>query len=134
MDYDSRRTGDRFLDTGSTPVYSTRLCFDEHLSIKVFKTRIYLICAFRNPYDVVSESWKNCYQLSIGGIRKWVKREYGIDISKSSVCAVRNKCGAEKLEVGAGKIIPKLKSNKELAVLEAFKFMGLLTEEGKQGN
>ena len=22
MDYDSRRTGDRFLDTGSTPVYS----------------------------------------------------------------------------------------------------------------
>ena len=31
-------------DAGSIPASSTRLCFDEHLSIKVFKTRLYLIC------------------------------------------------------------------------------------------
>ncbi len=55
MDYDSRSTVNRFLDTGSTPVYSTIPCFDEHLSIKVFKTRMYLICGFRNPFKAESE-------------------------------------------------------------------------------
>jgi len=69
----------------------------------------------------LEEKDKDYYPLTIGGVRKWVKMEYGLDISKSSVCAVRDKCGADKLEIGAGKIIPKLKSDKELAVLEAFK-------------
>ena len=73
-----------------------------------------------------SEYWKDCYQLSIGGVRKWVKKAYGIDISKSSVCAVRDKCGADRLEIGAGKLVPKLKSKKELAVLEAFKALGFI--------
>ena len=97
----------------------------------MFKTRLYLIYAYRNPDDVVSEYCKDCYQLSIGGIIKWVKKTYGIDISKSSVCAVRDKCGADKLEIGAGKIVPKLKSKKELAVLEAIKALGFIanTEE-----
>ena len=61
-DYDSRRTVNGSLDTGSTPVYSTTPCFDEHLSnlsIKVYKTRIYLICGFRNPYEAESEKWQN---------------------------------------------------------------------------
>ena len=109
------------MDTGSIPVWSTIPCFDEHLSnlsIKVYKTRIYLICGFRNPYEAESEKWKNTIQLSIGGVRKWVKRAYGLDISKSSVCSVRDKCGADKLEIGAGKIVPSLKSKKELAVLK----------------
>ena len=88
MDYDSRRTGDRFLDAGSTPAYSTIPCFDEHLSIKVFKTRIYLICGIRNPYEAESEKWQNSCQLSIGGVIKWVNKVYGLDISKSSVCSV----------------------------------------------
>ena len=119
------------MDTGSTPVWSTTPCFDEHLSIKVFKTRIYLICGIRNPYEAESEKWQNTIQLSIGGVRKWVKKSYGMDISKSSVCSVRDKCGADKLEPGAAKIVPKLKSNKELAVLEAFKALGFIanTEE-----
>ncbi len=34
------------------------------------------------------------YPLSIDGVRKWVQSEFGIHISKSSVCAVRDKCGA----------------------------------------
>ncbi len=110
---------------GGTPLYSTIPCIDEHLSVRVFKTRIYLICGYRNPYEAESEKWQNTYSLSIGGVRKWVKKSYGIDISKSSVCSVRDKCGADKLEIGARKIVPNLKSKKELAVLEAFKFMGL---------
>ena len=105
-------------DAGSIPARSTIPCIDEHLSIKVFKTRIYLICGFRNPYEAESEKWQNTYQLSIGGVRKWVKKSYGLVISKSSVCSVRDKCGADKLEIGAGKIVPSLKSKKELAVLK----------------
>ncbi|OQA24072.1 MAG: hypothetical protein BWY61_01289 [Firmicutes bacterium ADurb.Bin354] len=121
-------------DTGSTPVRSTIPCFDEHLSIKVFKTRIYLICGIRNPYEAESEKWQNSYQLSIGGVRKWVKRSYGLDISKSSVCSVRDKCGADKLEPGAAKIVPCLKTKKEIAVLEAFKALGFISEIEEQGN
>ncbi|MBR1876408.1 MAG: hypothetical protein IJ805_04805 [Lachnospiraceae bacterium] len=121
------------MDTGSTPVYSTTPCIDEHLSIKVFKTRIYLICGIRNPYEAESEKWQNTYQLSIGGVRKWVKMRYGFENSKSSVCSVRDKCGAGKLEPGAAKIVPKLKSKKELAVLEAFKALGFIIEKEEQG-
>ena len=77
---------------------------------------------------------KDEFPLSINGVRKWVQSEFGIRISKSSVCAVRDKCGAYKLEAGAGKVIPKLKSSKEQAVLEAFKALGLLSEDIEQGN
>ncbi len=121
------------MDAGSIPAWSTTMCFDEHLSIKVFvKTRMYLICGFRNPFEAESEKWQNSYQLSIGGVRKWVKRSYGLDISKSSVCSVRDKCGADKLELGAGKIVPKLKSKKELAVLEVLKALGFMSEIEEQ--
>ncbi|MCR5232540.1 MAG: hypothetical protein K6E53_01335 [Lachnospiraceae bacterium] len=60
--------------------------------------------------------------MSIGGIRKWVKKEYGLDISKSSVCSVRDKCGATDLKAGAATVVPKLKTAKEQAVLEAFRY------------
>ncbi len=77
---------------------------------------------------------KDDFPLSIDGVRKWVQSEFGIHISKSSVCAVRDKCGADKLEVGAGRYIPELKSDKEKAVLEAFKVLGLVTNNDEQGN
>ena len=111
---------------------STTPCFDEHLPIKVLKTRIYLIRGIRNPFEAESEKWQNTIQLSIGDIRKWVKRAYGLDISKSSVCSARDKCGADKLEPGAAKIVPKLKSKKELAVLEAFKALGFFAGKEEQ--
>ena len=75
------------------------------------------------------KKWQNTYLLSIGGVRKWGKKSYGLDISKSSVCSVRDKCVADKLEIGAGRIVPSLKSKKELAVLEAFKALGFIAEE-----
>ena len=95
-------------------------------SIAIWKTRIYLICSFRNPYDEVSEYWQKCSNLSIGGIRKWVKKEYGLDISKSSVCSVRDKCGATEFKVGAATLVPKLKTEKEQAVLAAFRYFGMI--------
>ena len=39
---------------------------------------------------------------------------------------VRDKCGMSELKVGAGKIVPKLKSKKELAVLDAFRHFGMI--------
>ena len=126
MPRSTRRDTGRTRRFDSHRIVSTIPCIDEHLSIKVFKTRIYLICGFRNPFEAESEKWQNTYSLSIGGVRKWVKKSYGLDISKSSVCSVRDKCGADKLEVGAAKIVPKLKSKKELAVLEAFKACSFL--------
>ncbi len=83
-------------------------------------------CVSKNLFGLVLEREKGdteSFPLTIGGVCRWVKKEYGLDISKSSVCAVRDKCGANMLEPGAGKIIPKLKSEKELAVLEALKSM-----------
>ncbi|MCR4785671.1 MAG: hypothetical protein K5847_03345 [Lachnospiraceae bacterium] len=85
----------------------------------------------KNIFGLVLELVKDdieYFPLTIGGVRKLVKKEYGLDISKSSVCAVRDKCGADTLEQGAGKIIPKLKSEKELAVLEAFKTLDFFPE------
>ncbi len=74
------------------------------------------------------------FPLTIGGVRKWVKKVYGLEISKSSVCSVRDKCGADKLEEGAAKVIPLLKSEKEQAVLEAFKTLGFIDCDSLQGN
>ena len=114
------------MDAGSTPAYSTTPRQVEHLSVAIWKTRIYLICGYRNPYDEVSEYWQNCCNLSIGGIRKWVKKEYGLDISKSSVCSVRDKCGATEFKVGAATLVPKLKTEKEQAGLAAFRYFGMI--------
>ena len=66
------------------------------------------------------------YPLTIGGIRRYVRDEYGVEVSKSSVCAVRDKCGASEIGLGTAKVVPELKSQKELAVYEAFKALGVV--------
>ncbi len=66
------------------------------------------------------------YPLTIGGVRRYVRDEYGIEVSKSSVCAVRDKCGADKIGSGTAKVVPELKSKKELAVYEAFVALGMV--------
>ena len=66
------------------------------------------------------------YPLTIGGIRRYVRDEYGIEVSNGSVCSVRDKCGADELGYGTAKVVPKLKSRKELAVYEAFKALGVV--------
>ncbi len=66
------------------------------------------------------------YPLTIGGVRRYVQDEYGIKVSKSSVCAVRDKCGAKEIGSGTAKVVPELKSKKELAVYEAFVALGMV--------
>ena len=46
---------------------------------------------------------------------------------------LRDKCGADKLEPGAANVVPKLKSKKELAVLEAFNALGFFAGKEEQG-
>ena len=90
----------------------------------------------KNLFGFVLERESNnteSYPLTIGGVRKWVKSEFGFDISKSTVCAVRNKCGANELALDACKCVPRLKSEKEIAVLEAFKAMGIISEDVMRG-
>lgn len=101
----------------------------EEIKIGAFKN---MGCISLNTGFLDDES--DDFPLSIDGVRKWVQNEFGIHISKSSVCAVRDKCGADKLEIGAGKVIPKLKTSKEKAVLEAFKVLGLLSNVEEQGD
>ena len=66
------------------------------------------------------------YPLTIGGVRRYVRDEYGIEASKSSICAVRDKCGANEIGYRTAKVVPELKSKKELAVYEAFVALGMV--------
>ena len=86
--------------------------------------------AFKNVFAIIYELGSDClqkgYPLTIGGIQRWISDEYNMEVSKSSICAVRDKCGVDRLEVGAAKSIPNLKSEKEKIVFEAFKAFGIV--------
>lgn len=77
----------------------------------------------------ISEPDLDTLEPTIGNVRKWVRFEHGIKVSKSSVCSVRDKCGCKDLSRGSARIIPQLKSRKELAILDAFKAMGILPSQ-----
>ena len=77
----------------------------------------------------ISEPDLDTLEPTIGNVRKWVRFEHGIEVSKSSVCSVRDKCGFKDLSRGSARIIPQLKSRKELAILDAFKAMGILPSQ-----
>ncbi len=89
--------------------------------------------AFRNVFGITvymkdfdfSEA-EDPYPLTLGGVRRYVLNEYGIEVSNSSICSVRDKCGASEIGSGTAKVVPELKSKKELAVYEAFKALGVV--------
>ena len=85
---------------------------------------------YKNVFGIIYELGDTddhkMYAMTFGGIHNYILDEYKLDVSKSSIAAVKVKCGADKLEIGAGKVIPKLKSEKEIAVLEAFKAFGIV--------
>ena len=65
--------------------------------------------------------------LSFGAIRDWISDTYGIKVSNSSITQVKEKRHIETLEEPGDDIcIPKLKTNKEKAVLEAFKHYDII--------
>ena len=68
------------------------------------------------------------YALTFGGIIHWVYDHYGVQISRSTITQVRNKCGLNSLETKGEKeiVLPNLKSEKEKMVIEAFKNLGIV--------
>ena len=87
---------------------------------------------FRNVFSIiVSTKSKDVPQetakLTFGLLQKWIEDNHGVKVSKSSVSQVKNKCGIQKIEFGAKcENVPKLKTEKERLVLEAFRYYGLL--------
>ena len=74
-----------------------------------------------------ADDYEKRYNLSFRGIRRWISDEYGIEVSNSSVTMVKEKCGIDKLDVNAkAKCTPELKSEKEKAVLAAFKHFNIV--------
>ena len=87
--------------------------------------------AFRNVFGITVymkdfDFDEDPYPLTIGGVRRYVRDEYGIEVSNGSVCSVRDKCKADKIGLGTAKVVPELKSERELAIYEAFKALGMV--------
>lgn len=85
------------------------------------------ITVFRNVFglsvyvkDFAQENTDKC-PMTLSGVIRYVRDEYGMRVSKSSVCAVRDKCGADVIALGAARVVPELNTEKERAVYEAFK-------------
>ena len=86
------------------------------------------IAMYKNIFAIIFElrsATEKKYPLTYGGIQKWVRDEYQLDVSRSSIGAVRDKCQADTLKPGAAKATPCLKSDKEKAIYDAFKAFGV---------
>lgn len=97
--------------------------------VQLYVLNNYIILKVTLPQAV--EETLDTLPLTIGGVRKWVWFSAGLKISKSSVCAVRDKCKLKTLAKGAGEVIPILKTEKERAVLEAFEAMGVFSDHSE---
>lgn len=82
---------------------------------------------FRNIFSIiVSIDAKDVPQktpkLTYGILQQWIEENHSIKVSKSSISQVKNKCGLSELDYGMMcDNIPYLNTEKEKAVLEAFK-------------
>ena len=83
----------------------------------VFKNQFFFIFDMNLYYEPPKKK-----ELSFGTIQNWVRDAFGLEISKSSITQVKDKCNIKSLEEpGSGVVIPALKTDKEKAVLEAFR-------------
>ena len=62
-------------------------------------------------------------------IRKWVSDNLDITVSNSSIGRVMEKCGIDSFEKKQKCIFPRLKSEKEKAILTAFKEMNIIVKK-----
>ncbi len=65
-------------------------------------------------------------------IKKWIQYTYGVTVNNSSISMVKKKCGIDTLERGATTVIPQVKTDKERLVLEAFKYLEIITNCNKE--
>ena len=64
-------------------------------------------------------------------IRDWIKQKYGVHVSNLSIAQTKEKCGLSKVEYkgfkgSEGHYIPKLTSEKEAMICDAFLWFGLI--------
>lgn len=88
--------------------------------------------AFKNQFAIIFDvNWSyeppKRNELSFASIRDWICDTYGLEISNSSISQVKAKCHIDSLEEpGDDVCIPKLKTDKEKAVLEAFRYYNII--------
>lgn len=82
---------------------------------------------FRNIFSVIIftnriEIPKTTAKITFASVQKYIKDTYNVDVSKSSITQVKNKCCIDKLEKNAKNVENiTLKSEKEKLVFETFK-------------
>ncbi len=64
-------------------------------------------------------------------IQAWVKQHYGIHVSNLHISQAKERCGLAKAEYrkprnAEGRYVPKLTPEKEVAILAAFRWFGLI--------
>lgn len=110
----------------STPLESKRSNTVPISKIAVFKSAFGIVLD-TNEYDTLPEDQTD-YSFTFTGIQKWIKDNLDMNVSKSSITMVKDKCKIDKIDFKAG-IEPEpgiIKTNKEKAVLEAFRALGIV--------
>ena len=88
---------------------------------------VFGITFYLNEHDTVTQA-KNDYQYTFTGIQKWINDNLGVQVSKSSITVVKDKCKIDKIGFKTG-IEPEpgiVHSDKERAVLKAFRALGIV--------
>ena len=128
--YDSRRTGNGLLDTGSTPVWSTKAvatngCPTAQIAVlkNVFSIILYV------DMDAEYEDAAPNDTITFRMIQDWILFTYDVSVSNSSITQVKEKCGLDKLRIDSAVLEsnPKLKSKKEKYVFDAFKYFKIVS-------
>ncbi|MBR3825192.1 MAG: hypothetical protein IKJ39_08330 [Lachnospiraceae bacterium] len=65
---------------------------------------------------------------SFRSIKKWIQNTYGVTVSNSSISMVKKKCGIETIVPEATNIVPRVITDNERYVVEAFKNLGIIKE------
>ena len=93
------------------------------LNISVFKN-IFSIIVNINFEDVQEKTER----LTFSVMQKYIKDTYNVDVSKSSIIQMKNKCGIDKLERHTKRVENiTLKSEKEKLVFETFKHFEIIS-------
>ena len=71
---------------------------------------------------------KTTAKITFASVQKYIKDTYNVDVSKSSITQVKNKCGIDKLERHTKHVENiTLKSEKEKLVFETFKHFEIIS-------
>ena len=94
------------------------------------------IAVYKNEFGIVldtsaygaGQADSDHYPLTYAGIRRWIEDNFNVRVSKSSIERVKDKCGASRigLEAGRESSAGVIKTEKEKLILEAFRALGII--------